>query len=234
MPHAVESAESSGPVTSFASFDGTTIRCRRIGAGPPAVLVHGSGGGLHSWPLGALIDHIGHPVHLVGTSYGSSVALHAAAAGPPIRSLALWEPPALRGGCGTGARAGRVRGAGRQGRAAAGGPPPRRAARPVGGGRADRDAPAGKPAQGPGPDEGPDDAFGWCRDPESMAGDTADVRRWSAVTVPTPLMRGADTWQPVPETFDTLAAALPRVTVATFPGRTHFAPSAVPGGGPGG
>lgn len=31
------------------SPDGTRIAVRRVGAGDPVVLVHGPGGGLHSW-----------------------------------------------------------------------------------------------------------------------------------------------------------------------------------------
>jgi pimeloyl-ACP methyl ester carboxylesterase len=82
---------------------------------------------------------------------------------------------------------------------------------------------AGEPAG----DE-PSDAPGWCRDLESMAADTVDVERWSAVTVPTLLMRGADTWYPMPQTLDRLATALPQVTLVTFPGQMHFAPSMDP------
>ncbi|MFC8627038.1 alpha/beta fold hydrolase, partial [Streptomyces anulatus] len=54
------------------------------------------------------------------------------------------------------------------------------------------------------------------------------VERWSTVGVPTLLMRGADTWQPMPATLDRLAAALPHVTCTAFPGQMHFAPSVVP------
>ena len=72
------------------------------------------------------------------------------------------------------------------------------------------------------------DAPGWCRDLESMAADAVDMERWSVVTVPTLLMRGADTWQPMPETLGRLATTLPDVTLTTFPGQMHFAPSMVP------
>ncbi|MFE3390266.1 alpha/beta fold hydrolase [Streptomyces anulatus] len=72
------------------------------------------------------------------------------------------------------------------------------------------------------------DAPGWCRDLESMAADSVEVERWSAVTTPTLLMRGADTWQPMPATLDRLATALPHVTYTTFPDQMHFAPSVVP------
>ncbi|MDX3112796.1 hypothetical protein [Streptomyces scabiei] len=61
-----------------------------------------------------------------------------------------------------------------------------------------------------------------------MAADSVDMERWSTATVPTLLMRGADTWQPMPETLDRLATALPHVTCTASPGQMHFAPSVVP------
>ncbi|NUS92261.1 MAG: alpha/beta fold hydrolase, partial [Nocardia sp.] len=39
----------SGPPESFESFDGTRIYYRRAGSGSPVIMIHGSGGGLHSW-----------------------------------------------------------------------------------------------------------------------------------------------------------------------------------------
>ncbi|MFC4495795.1 alpha/beta fold hydrolase [Streptomyces ovatisporus] len=263
MPSAVELPESSG---SFASFDGTAIGCRRIGSGPPVIMVHGSGGGLHSWQpvaeqladrfelwlparrgyapsgsgrsgkrfadevgdVGALIDSIGRPVHLAGMSYGATVALHAAAAGLPVRSLVLWEPPLYAAGEELAPVLDEFEQLTAQGDR-------RRADRLL----AEKVArvPAalldlmdqGEPTDVAEPtDDEPADAPGWCRDLASMAADTAEVERWSAVTVPTLLMRGADTWQPMPETLDRLATALPRVTLTTFPGQTHFAPSVIP------
>lgn len=257
MPTAIELSEFSG---SFESFDGTTIGCRRIGSGPPVVMVHGSGGGLHSWQpvaerladrfelwsparrgyapsgpgrspkrfadevgdAGALIDRIGRPVHLVGMSYGATVALHAAAAGLPVRSLVLWEPPLYAAGEELAPVLARFEELTADGDR-------RQADRLL----AEKVArvpaalldlmDAGEPAA----DE-PADAPGWRRDLASMAADTVDVERWSAVAVPTLLMRGADTWQPMPETLDRLATALPDVEVVTFPGQMHFAPSLIP------
>ncbi|MGK5531297.1 alpha/beta fold hydrolase [Streptomyces sp. URMC 129] len=260
MPSAIEWSDSSGSLVSFESFDGTVIRCRRIGSGPPVVMVHGSGGGLHSWrpvaerladrfelwlpvrrgyapsgpgrspkrfadevgDVGALIDGIGRPVYLVGMSYGATVALHAAAAGLPVRSLVLWEPPLYAAG----EELAPVLAEFQELTASA---DRRRADRLL----AEKVArvpgalldlmDAGEPA-----DDEAADAPGWCRDLESMAADTVDAERWSAVTLPTLLMRGADTWQPMPATLDRLAATLPDVTLTTFPGQTHFAPSVVP------
>ncbi|WP_372341315.1 alpha/beta fold hydrolase [Streptomyces sp. CC224E] len=247
---------------SFESFDGTDVAYRRFGDGPPVVMVHGSGGGPHSWrpvaehladrfelwlparrgyapsgpgryakrfadevgDLAALISGIGRPVDLVGMSYGANVALHAAAAeaGLPIRSLVLWEPPLYAAGEQLEPVLREFEELNAKGE--------RR--------RADRllaEKVARVPAAllelmdaGESADDEPDEAPGWCRDLESLVADSVDVARWSAVTVPTLLMRGADTWQPMPDTLDRLAAALPHVTYTTVPGQTHFAPSLVP------
>ncbi|MFJ6074032.1 alpha/beta fold hydrolase [Streptomyces sp. NPDC093065] len=260
MPSEINLSESCGATASLESFDGTAISYRQLGSGPPVVLVHGSGGGLHSWQpvaehlaarfelwmparrgyapsgpgrspkrfadevgdLDALITKIGRPVHLVGMSYGATVALHAGASGLPVRSLVLWEPPLYA--------AGDELTPVRDEFAALTAKGDRR--------RADRllaekvaRVPAallelmdtGEPA-----DSEPDDSPGWQRDLESMAADSADTGRWSTVTAPTLLMRGADTWQPMPATLDRLANALSHVTCTTFPGQMHFAPSVVP------
>ncbi len=40
----------------LASADGTRLAVRRIGSGTPVVMLHGSGGGLHSWePVATLL-----------------------------------------------------------------------------------------------------------------------------------------------------------------------------------
>lgn len=260
MPSEIESSESFGAVASYESFDGTAISCGRLGSGPPVVMVHGSGGGLHSWQpvaghladrfelwlparrgyapsgpgrspkcfadevkdVGALIATIGRPVHLVGMSYGATVALHAAAAGLPVRSLALWEPPLYAAG-------GELAPVLDEFEALVAAGDRRRIDRLL------AEKVARVPAAlldlmdaGGTADDEPDDTPGWHRDLESMAADSADVARWSGVTVPTLLMGGADTWQPMPAVLDRLAEALPHVTRTTFPGQMHFAPSVVP------
>ena len=43
-----------------------------------------------------------------------------------------------------------------------------------------------------------------------MAADDGDVGRWSAVSPPTLVGQGADTWAPMPATMDRLATARPR------------------------
>ncbi|MEU8662465.1 alpha/beta fold hydrolase, partial [Actinoplanes philippinensis] len=119
------------------SADGTALAVRRRGAGDPVLLLHGSGGGLHSWaqvaellagryetwmparrgyhpsdvPPGpksfpdevadviAVLAAIGRPAHLVGGSYGATLALHVAATEPArLRSLAVFEPPLFAAG----------------------------------------------------------------------------------------------------------------------------------------
>ncbi|MGD6749005.1 alpha/beta fold hydrolase [Streptomyces sp. BH105] len=172
--------------------------------------------------LETLIATIGRPVHLAGMSYGANVALHAAAAGLPVRSLVLWEPPLYAVGAelvpvleefqeltakGDRRRADRLLA--------------EKVAR-VPAALLDL-MDAGEPGE-----SDPEEARGWCRDLESLIADSADVERWSDVTVPTLLMRGADTWEPMPSAIDRLAAALPKVTYTTFPGQMHFAPSLVP------
>jgi pimeloyl-ACP methyl ester carboxylesterase len=263
MPSVIQSSESSAPgaFLSFESFDGTIIGYRRIGSGPPVIMVHGSGGGLHSWQpvaerladrfelwsparrgyapsqsgrspkrfadevgdIRVLINRIGRPVHLVGMSYGATVALHAAAAGLALRSLVLWEPPLYAAGEELTPVLSRFEELTMQG--------DRLQADRLLAEKVARVPPAlldfmdgGDPAD----NEPATDAPGWCRDLESMAADAVDVERWSAVTVPTLLMRGADTWQPMPETLGRLASVLPDVTLTTFPGQMHFAPSTVP------
>ncbi len=248
------------PSASFESFDGTTIHYRRIGTGSPVIMIHGSGGGLHSWQpvaehladrfelwlparrgyapsgpgrspkhfadevgdLRVLTTMIGLPVHLVGMSYGATVALHAAAAGIGARSLVLWEPPLYAAGAELTpvlARFEALTAMGERGQA--------------------NQLLAEKVARVPAalldlmgdtePDaDEPDDSYGWSRDLESMIADTTYLDRWSNVTAPTLLMRGSDTWQPMPETVERLATVLPHATLETFPGQMHFAPSTIP------
>ncbi|WP_063060065.1 alpha/beta fold hydrolase [Nocardia sienata] len=250
----------SEPPASFDSFDGTRIYYRRVGSGSPVIMIHGSGGGLHSWQpvaeyladrfelwlparrgyapsgpghapkhyadevsdLGVIIDMIGRPAHLVGMSYGATVALHAAAAGLPIRSLALWEPPLYAAGAELApvlTRFEELIAEGERGRAV------RLLAEKV------SRVPAAllETAEDIEPDANePDDSYGWSRDLESMIADTTYLDRWSSVTTPTLLMRGSDTWQPIPETVERLATGMPHARLETFPGQSHFAPSTSP------
>ncbi|MFI5714601.1 alpha/beta fold hydrolase [Nocardia sp. NPDC051750] len=248
------------PPATFESFDGTMICYYRAGDGSPVIMIHGSGGGLHSWQpvaehlpdrfdlwlparrgyapsgpghapkhfadevrdLGMIIDMIGRPAHLVGMSYGATVALHAAASGLPVRSLALWEPPLYAAGTELApvlARFEQLTANGDRNEAQ------RLLAEKV------ARVPAALLEQSAAIDaaaDTPDDSYGWSRDLESMAGDTSYLDRWSSVTTPTLLMHGSDTWQPMPETVERLAAVMPDAHLETLPGQMHFAPSTAP------
>ncbi|BCJ49071.1 3-oxoadipate enol-lactonase [Actinoplanes sp. NBRC 14428] len=251
---------------SIRSADGTRLTVRRVGAGDPVVLLHGSGGGLHSWaavaehlagpyelwmparrgygpsdvPPGrksfrdevadvtAVIEAAGRPVHLVGGSYGATLALHVAAAEPDrVRTLAVFEPPLFAAGPATEPLLERYRAA--LGRDDAAGlaavlnevtrvPPAVVAAFAAAAG----DRP-------PDPAEARRSAIGWLHDLEALAGDDPDVGRWSSITVPALLMGGADTWDPVPATMDALAAALPGAHRIVWDGQSHFATMTAPG-----
>ncbi|SCL24324.1 alpha/beta fold hydrolase [Micromonospora inyonensis] len=247
------------------SADGTRLVVRRVGAGDPVVLLHGSGGGLHSWapvaerlagsyelwmparrgygPSGvspgrksfkddvadvvAVIEAVGQPVHLVGGSYGATLALHTAAAEPGrLRSLAVFEPPLYAAGESIGPLLDRYRAAFERDDAGemfavlnevTRVPPPVVAAFVAAAG--DRR---------PDPAEARRAAIGWLHDLEALADDGTDPARWSSVTVPTLLMQGADTWEPMPTTMDALAAALPAVRRVIWPGQSHFATTSAP------
>jgi pimeloyl-ACP methyl ester carboxylesterase len=236
--------------------DGTTPAVRRTGTGPPMVLVHGSAGGLESWDpvvpfldgfevwtytrrgypgggeardktfaddvadLTAVLAEVGEPPHLVGGSYGGTVVLHAARAGADIRSLTVWEAPLYSAGP---------------------------ALRPVldryrqhfddhdltTAGRLFAEEVARVPAAmldalGDGVAMERAEAIGCLHDLEAMAADDPDLGRWAGIAVPTLLMRGSDTWSPMPETMDALAAVLPSATRAVLDGLDHFATHTAP------
>lgn len=169
--------------------------------------------------LQSVLDTVGR-AHVVGGSYGATVALHAAPADAGrIASLALFEPPLLQSG-------------------------PRLAPIIEQYQRlyvtvryADalelflRDAarmPAELIAQGaPIPDD-PVAAMSALADLEAMAGDTDDVGRWGGIDVPVLLMQGGLSWPPLPEGMDLLAAALPRAQRVIWPDQSHFATATAP------
>jgi pimeloyl-ACP methyl ester carboxylesterase len=74
----------------------------------------------------------------------------------------------------------------------------------------------------------PGEAVGCLHDLEAMAADDPDLGRFAGVVVPTLLMQGSDTWSPMPETMDALAAVLPHATRATLDGQNHFATHTAP------
>ena len=242
---------------SLAAPDGTELVAEVTGSGPPVVFVHGSTGDLNSWAdiggrltgyqvvryarrnhppsgvgpapnsfaaeagdLQAVLESVGR-AHVVGASYGATVALHAALADTGgIASLALFEPPVLLAGAHllpviedyqrlfTTVRyadalelflreAARI-------------PPEVLSAAP----------------------SIPDDpvaAMSALADLEAMAGDDAGTDRWAAITVPVLLMQGGQSWPPLPEGMDALAAVLPTARRVVWSEHSHFAMTTAPG-----
>jgi len=247
------------------SADGTRLVVRRAGAGDPVVLLHGSGGGLHSWatvaerlagsyelwmpalrgygpsdvPSGrksfadevvdmvAVTEAAGSPVHLVGGSYGAVLALHTAVAEPGrLRSLALFEPPLFAAGKSIEPLLDRYRAALQRDDTAEMSAVRNEVTRVPASIIAQLVAAAGD--RQPGPAEARRSATGWLHDLEALAGDSTYTARWSSITVPTLLLQGADTWEPMPTTMDALAAALPAARRVVWPGQSHFATMTAP------
>ncbi|MEU8183255.1 alpha/beta hydrolase [Micromonospora sp. NPDC049044] len=251
------------------SPDGTRLVLRRLGAGDPVVLVHGSGGGLHSWaavadqlardyevwlparrgygpsdvPPGvksftveaadllAIIEAARRPtgrtVHLVGASYGATLALHAASTDPRgIRSLAVFEPPLFAAGAEIAPLLLRYRSAVERDDAAAMAAALNEVTRVPAETVAALAAAAG--GRTPDPVEARRAALGWLHDLEALAGDSTDITRWSSITVPTLLLAGADTWEPMPTTMNALARTIPAARYVVWAGQSHFVTMTAP------
>jgi pimeloyl-ACP methyl ester carboxylesterase len=187
------------------------VRYARRNYAPSA---HGPNGfGVEAGDLLAVLAAVGEPAHVVGGSYGATVALHAAIDTDRIASLALFEPPLLNSGphllpvleeyrnlCA--------------------------AAR-----FADaltlflREA-AQMPAEILDGADMPDDrdaALSAGADLEAMAHDTADVGRWAAVTVPVLLLGGDLSWSPLREGMVALESVLPHARRVSWADQSHFA-----------
>lgn len=252
------------------SADGTRLVVRYVGSGDPVVLVHGSGGGLHSWATVAdrlapyhevwmparrgygpsdvppkiksfkdetsdLIAVIqaaressgGTPVHLVGASYGATLALHTALADQgDLRSLAIFEAPLFAAGAKTGPLLDRYRSAFERDDAQAMAAVLNEVTRVPAETVAAFAAAAGD--RTPDPVEARRSAIGWLHDLEALAEDSTDVDRWSSITVPTLLMQGADTWEPMPTTMNTLAKTIPGARQIIWQGQSHFVTMTAP------
>jgi pimeloyl-ACP methyl ester carboxylesterase len=169
-------------------------------------------------------EETGSSVHLLGGSYGATVALHAALADARlVRTLALYEPPLFAAGPASASVLDRYRA--------------RLAADDVPGAMALLPELARIPqeilalfadAPQPDPDEAARESLGWLHDLEAMAGDSADFRRWSGITTRTLLMQGGDSWVPLPQTMQQLADALPQPERVSWPGQMHFATMTAP------
>jgi len=167
--------------------------------------------------LDAVLAAAGGSAHVVGASYGGTVALHAAATGnPAIRSLTVFEPPLFAAGTGALEPYRRLVTAGEYGAAA------RLFATEV------ARIPASLLAALPADDGDPAEAAGCLSDLEALAADSADVDRWGSIGVPVLLLQGGDTWAPMPETMDALASALPKAERVVLAGQSHFATHTAP------
>lgn len=251
------------------SADGTRLVVRRVGSGDPVVLVHGSGGGLHSWatvadqlahdyemwmparrgygpndvPSGvksfknesadliavieAARESSGKPVHLVGASYGATLSLHTASADPrDVRSLAIFEAPLFAAGAEMVPLLDRYRAAFERDDARAMAEVLNEVTR-VPAEIVEAFAAAGD--RRPDPAEAQRSAVGWLHDLEALAEDSTDITRWSSITVPTLLMQGADTWEPMPTTMNALAKTVPGARQIIWQGQSHFVTMTAPG-----
>jgi pimeloyl-ACP methyl ester carboxylesterase len=243
-------------VETITAPDGTTLVARRTGDGTPVVLVHGSAGGLDSWDpvlpfladveawvyarrgyppsdgaaagktfaddvadLGAVLAAVGEPAHLVGGSYGGTVALHAVRGGERVRSLTVWEAPLYAAGPSLVPVLDRYRALLAAGQLPAA---DRLFAEEVA--RVPREI---LDALGELPGD-PGELESCLHDLEAMAADDPDLGRWAGIDVPTLLMQGSDTWSPMPETMDALAAVLSDATRVTLDGQNHFATHTAP------
>jgi pimeloyl-ACP methyl ester carboxylesterase len=241
---------------SITAADGTPLAVRRTGTGAPVVLVHGSAGGLESWDpvlpfldglelwtftrrgypgsgpardktfaddvadLAAVLAEVGTPAHLVGGSYGGAVVLHAARDGADLRSLTVWEAPLYSAGPALRPALDRYRGLLDDGDLATAG---RLFAE-----RVARVPAAMLDALGDGVAMQCAEAAGCLSDLEAMVADDPDLGRFAGIAVPTLLVQGSDTWSPMPETMDALAAVLPHASRATLAGQDHFATHTAP------
>ncbi|AEV84252.1 hydrolase [Actinoplanes sp. SE50] len=171
--------------------------------------------------LRAVIAAAGGSAHVVGASYGATVGLHAAAGDAMgVRSLALFEPPLFAAGAGLAATLDLYRKLLRDGDPAA--------AAVLFAEQVSRvPAPILAALAGAAPPD-PAEMVGCLHDLEAMVDDTLDVGRWGGTGVPVLLLQGSDTWAPMPETMEALAATLPDVTRVTLAGQSHFATHTAP------
>jgi pimeloyl-ACP methyl ester carboxylesterase len=181
--------------------------------------------------LQAVLTAAGGSAHLVGASYGGTVALHAARAHQAaIRSVALFEPPLFAAGPELAAALGRFRDLLNAGDVVSA---TRLFAEKVS--RVPASIIAALAGAGTGPQDAAQqaaataEAIGCLHDLEAMAADAPDVQRWAGIDVPVLLMQGSDTWAPMPATMEALAGVLPGVTRAVFAGQSHFATHTAPG-----
>ncbi|MEH3131437.1 MAG: alpha/beta hydrolase [Mycolicibacterium neoaurum] len=242
--------------TTLAGPDGTELVTEVTGSGPPVVFVHGSNGDLDSWAdiadrlsgyqtiryarrnhppsgvgpapnsfdaeagdLQAVLESVGR-AHVVGASYGATVALHAALADSSrITSLALFEPPVLLTGPHLGPVIDSYQRLFTTVRYADALELFLREAAQI---------PTDVLADGSTIPDDPVAAMSALADLEAMAGDDSRVDRWAAIDVPVLLMQGGQSWAPLPEGMEALAAALPAAHRVVWAEHSHFAMTTAP------
>jgi pimeloyl-ACP methyl ester carboxylesterase len=170
----------------------------------------------------AVLAAVGRPAHLLGASTGAILALHAARAAS-IRSLALFEPPLFACGPRLAPVLERYRALLERDALAEAAlvyaSEVARVPQPI------LDLLAEHP---PDPAEQRRAAVGTLHDFEALTSDNGDITRWSAIDVPTLLLQGTETWEPVPTSFDALAEALPHAERVALEGQSHFAFNTAP------
>ncbi|CRZ16419.1 alpha/beta fold hydrolase [Mycolicibacterium neworleansense] len=174
--------------------------------------------------LGLVAATCGQRAHVVGGSYGATVALHAAIDGDErIASLALFEPPVLLSGPHLLPILDRYR---RLCADARYGDALELFAREVACIPAEVVATASFEPESE--ELGRTTTLSAGADLEAMADDTQGVDRWAAITVPVLLMQGGLSWPPLPEGMDRLARVLPHAERVTWSDQSHFATAMVP------
>jgi pimeloyl-ACP methyl ester carboxylesterase len=197
--------------------------------------------------LRAVIRAAGGSAHVVGASYGATVALHAALEGtreplhrtqaePPstpggvtpakphsedsvLRSVTVFEPPLFAAASAAGEVLAPYRELVEAGELAA--------AAHLFAAKVARVPAAILAALGDSPQD-PGEARGCVHDLEAMAADTTDIERWSRIRLPMLLISGSDTWTPMPAVMEALSAALPDANRVVLAGQSHFATHTAP------
>lgn len=173
--------------------------------------------------LASVTDGAGERAHVVGGSYGSTVALHAALGSTErIASLTLFEPPLLLSGSHLLPVLDRYHSlcaAARFAEALT------LFARDV------ARVPAEVLSAAPPPDD-PEvtvpATIAAAGDLEAMAHDTVDMGRWGRIGVPVLLLQGGQSWSPLPEGMQRLASELPHAQRVIWSDQSHFATASVP------
>ncbi len=174
--------------------------------------------------LNSVAESFGAGAHIVGGSYGATVALYTAVADADrIASLALFEPPLLL----SGAHLLPVLDRFRQFCADRRYPEALEVfAREVA--CVPAEVISATPITLPSEEAGRTITASAGADLEAMAGDGQDVDRWAAITLPVLLMQGGQSWSPLPEGMDRLAQVLPHAQRVVWPDQSHFATAMVP------